>query len=90
MIWDSCNSDEGVLIDLYKVLAEVAGVNTSELQYFMNKILTKGAGVVRMQEIELLESVCRKIQARVKKDESGLVNKILEYLWESLFTFNNL
>lgn len=31
MIWDSCNSDEGVLIDLYKVLAEVAGVNTTEL-----------------------------------------------------------
>ena len=39
MIWESCHSDEGVLIDLYKVLAEVASFGTPELQYFVNKIL---------------------------------------------------
>lgn len=88
MIWESCHTDEGVLIDLYKVLAEVAGVSTPELQYFVNKILSKEAGTVRSQEIELLESVCRKIQAKMKRDESGIVGQILEFFWESLFSSN--
>ena len=47
MIWESCHSDEGVLIDLYKVLAEVASFGTPELQYFVNKILNQQGGSVR-------------------------------------------
>lgn len=31
MIWESCKSDESLLIALYKVLAEIAGVGTTEL-----------------------------------------------------------
>jgi hypothetical protein len=48
MIWESCHSDEGVLIDLYKVLAEVAGVSTPELQFFVDKILIQQNGTVRV------------------------------------------
>lgn len=72
MIWESCHSDEGVLIDLYKVLAEVA-VSSPEIQYFVNKILNQLQGSTRVQEIELLESVCRKIQSKMIKDKTGVV-----------------
>lgn len=55
MIWESCRSDEALLIALYKVLAEIAGVGTTELQFFVDKITSKSVDTVRVQEIDLLE-----------------------------------
>ena len=39
MIWKSCSTDEALLIDLYKVLAEISATSTPELLFFIHKIV---------------------------------------------------
>lgn len=87
MVWLSCRSDESIMIDLYRVLAEVAGVNTPEMQFFVEKIISQKVGSVRTQEIDLLASISQKMQAGMKSESSAVIS-ILEFFWKNIFDPN--
>lgn len=84
LIWDTCKSDESIKIDLYKVLSDIAlSMGPVVTSFFIKKITSQKITQIKVQELELLESLASE---NSKKDDSAEnLSLILDFFWHYLF-----
>ena len=58
LVWDTCKSDESIKIDLYKVLSDIS-LSMGETAFFIKKITGQKITQIKVQELDLLESLAR-------------------------------
>jgi hypothetical protein len=60
LVWDTCKSDESIKIDLYKVLSDISlSMGPKETAFFIKKITGQKITQIKVQELDLLESLAR-------------------------------
>lgn len=83
-MWETCKSDESIKIDLYKVLSDISlSMGPNETGFFIKKITGQKITQIKVQELDLLESLAR--ESSKKTDQSENLSFILDFFWHYMF-----
>lgn len=84
MVWETCRADESIKIDLYKVLSDISlSLGPNETSFFIKKITSQKITQIKVQELDLLESLAK--ESSKKTDQTESLSFILDFFWHYLF-----